>query len=94
MKKRPFTPCKLFYDAPQTVEIEVGDFLVTGALSCYLVQKAHRNRNKPQRWQLDCVRWPYEDLADDATCHPLVWYSRDRKRSTVGMIGLPAPSFR
>ena len=78
MRGQPYTPCKLYYDGWQ--EIEVGDFLKTPAGSAYLIQSIRQNKNKPYRRHLECLRWPVDEIPEGATVHPLHWYKRTKKR--------------
>lgn len=80
MRRTPYTPCKLFYDGGQT--LDVGHFLKTPGGSAYLIQKVRRNKNRSYRQHLDCVRWPIEEIPVDALTHPLHWYARKKKSGT------------
>jgi hypothetical protein len=82
--RAPFTTCKLFYDAARVVEI--GHFLLTPAGSAYLVQSVRTNRNRPHRKHMQCVRWPADEIPPGAIVHPLHWYARRRRTTTLAAI--------
>jgi hypothetical protein len=78
MRTKPaFTPCTLFYDGG--ARLEVGDYLKTPGGSAYLIQTVRQNRNRAYRRHLGCVRWPVEDIPDNAVVHALHWYVRKKK---------------
>lgn len=72
-RREPFTPCKLYIDGAQG--LSVGDFIVTSG-SAYLVQAFRASPSKPERRYLDCLRWPRDQIPDDARCYQLNWYRR------------------
>lgn len=74
----PYTPCKLYYDG--IMPALVGDFLKTPAGSAYKVTAAHRNRNRPTRQMLTCLRWPLQEIPRKATVLMLHWYPRKKKQ--------------
>lgn len=91
MKRQPYTPCSLFYDGQQA--IEVGHYLKTPAGSAYLIQKIRPNRNRAYRRHLQCVRWPANEIPAGATVHPLHWYPRIKRRGrTLGSLAQPRSS--
>jgi hypothetical protein len=82
-----FTPCKLYYDAPHVVAI--GDFLLTPAGSAYLVQTVRTNKNRPRRKHMQCLR-PADEIPTDAIVHPLHWYKRRPRVTTLAAIAARA----
>lgn len=72
--RRPYTPCKLFYDGAR--DLETGDYLRTSGGSAYLVQSIRQNRNRPYRKHLDVLRWPANEIPEGSRVHPLHWYVR------------------
>lgn len=79
MRTKPaFTPCQLFYDGG--ARLEIGDYLKTPGGSAYLIQTVRQNRNRTCRHHLECVRWPIDEIPDNAVVHPLHWYARKKKR--------------
>jgi hypothetical protein len=78
VRTRPaYSPCKIFYDG--AVDLQPGHYLVTPGGSGYLVQTTRRNRNKPYRQHLGCLRWPVGEIPKGAKVHPLHWYARKKK---------------
>ena len=78
MRTKPaFTPCKLFYDGG--ARLELGDYLRTPGGSAYLIQIVRPNGNRTYRRHLDCVRWPIDEIPENAVIHPLHWYARKRR---------------
>lgn len=77
--RQPYTPCKIFYDG--AADLKPGEYLRTPAGSAYLVQSTRRNRNKPFRQHLDCLRWPVAEIPADAKVYPLHWYARTKKKA-------------
>jgi hypothetical protein len=73
-RRQPFTPCKLYIDGAEG--LGAGDFIVTSGGSAYMVQKTRGSPSKPERLYLDCLRWPREQIPDDARCYQLNWYKR------------------
>lgn len=79
MRSKPaYTECKLYYDG--VAAIDVGHFLKTPAGSAYYITHMHQNRNRPFRRHLKCLRWPVNEIPEDAAVHPLYWYPRKKKR--------------
>jgi hypothetical protein len=74
IRRAPYSPCKLFYDGLQ--DVNGGDYIKTPAGSAYLVQSVRRNRNRPYRQHLGCLRWPAAEIPAGAKVHPLYWYKR------------------
>ncbi|PAW51044.1 hypothetical protein CKQ80_09620 [Pseudomonas moraviensis] len=74
MPKQPYTPCKLYVDGADG--IDVGDFIVTSGGSAYLVQTVRRGPNRPERAYMQCLRWPIDLIPDDAKRYQMTWYSR------------------
>lgn len=79
MTRAPYTPCKLYVDG--VFALEVGHFLVTTGGSAYLVQGIRQNKRRRFRRHLQCVRWPREEIPQDATVHEFTWYKRQRKKA-------------
>lgn len=74
------TECSLFYDAPDR-DVDAGDVIVSSGGSAYLVLRARRMRSKyVGRYMLRCLRISPAEIAETQTVHPLVWYSRNRRR--------------
>ncbi len=71
-KRAPYTPCKLYVDGADG--IEVGDFITTAAGSAYLGQTPRVSRTRPERKHMDCLRWP-TDLVPEMT-NVLQWMRR------------------
>lgn len=78
MRGEPYTPCRLFYDGMQP--IEVGDYLRTPAGSAYLITEIKPHRTRAYRHNLKCLRWPTSEIPAEATVHPLYWYRRQARR--------------
>lgn len=78
-RQPPYTPCKLYYDG--VAAVAVGHYLRTPAGSAYLVQGVRRDRKRPRRVHLNCVRWPVGEIPTTATVHPLHWYRRQKRRA-------------
>lgn len=74
MAKQPYTPCKLYVDGADG--LEVGDYIVTSGGSAYLVQTARRSQKRPERVHMQCLRWPIDLIPDDAKCYQMTWYPR------------------
>lgn len=71
---QPFTPCKLYIDGAG--DLSTGDYILTSGGSAYLVQVTRPSPSKPERLYLDCLRWPSDQIPDDARCYQLNWYRR------------------
>lgn len=80
MMRAPYTPCKLYVDG--IFALRIGEFLVSNGGSAYLVQAIRQNSKRPHRRHLSCVRWPREEIPQDATVHEFTWYKRRRRRLT------------
>lgn len=78
MKRQPYTECKLYYDG--NARVEEGHYLRMPAGSAYWVQAIRRDRRRPYRVHLRCLRWPVEEIPSDAVVHPLFWYPRSKRR--------------
>ena len=74
MPKQPYTPCKLFVDGAEGVD--VGDYIITSGGSAYLVQTARRSHKRPERVHMHCLRWPIDLIPADAKRYQMTWYSR------------------
>lgn len=81
MKRQLYMPCKLYVDG--VFALEVGHFLVSNGGSAYLVQGIRQNRRRRFRRHLDCVRWPVDDIPENAITHSFTWYSRKRRRGVT-----------
>lgn len=80
MRSRPaYTECRLYYHARR---VAVGDVLVTPGGSAYLVTEARQGR-RPGRWNLRCLRWPVDEVPDDAQVLPLYWFPRRAGAATT-----------
>ncbi|MEP7314260.1 MAG: hypothetical protein ABI859_16875 [Pseudomonadota bacterium] len=79
--RAPYTPCKLFYDS--LVRIEEGDYLKTRAGSAYRILRVRESKAHMCRNNLDCERWPADEIPPDAMVHDLVWYPRKRRAVTL-----------
>lgn len=77
--RAPYTPCKLFIDGADG--LDVGDYITTPAGSAYLVQAVRVSSTRPERKHLQCLRWPKAEIPDDARRMEMIWYSRDKRRS-------------
>jgi hypothetical protein len=73
-RKLPYTPCKLYIDGAEG--LEVGDYIVTSGGSVYLVQSARRSLTRPERLYMQCLRWPKDLIPEDAKRYQLNWYRR------------------
>lgn len=74
MPKQPYTPCKLYVDGADG--IDVGDYIVTSGGSAYLVQAARRSHKRPERVHMQCLRWPIDLIPADAKRYQMTWYNR------------------
>lgn len=78
MKRAPYTDCGLYVDGiPQ---LQVGDYLRTPAGSAYCVTQIRQHRTRPARRNLRCLRWPADEIPEDARVFALHWYPRARRR--------------
>ena len=84
MRAQAYTPCKLYYDGAQ--DLQVGDFLETPAGSAYLIQSVRRNKKRAYRQHLECLRWPVKEIPAKATVHPLHWYRRKKRTRTLASL--------
>ncbi|SDJ10801.1 hypothetical protein SAMN05216605_121133 [Pseudomonas abietaniphila] len=73
-RRQPYTPCKLYIDGAEG--LSAGDYIVTSGGSAYLVQSVRPSPSKPERVYLACLRWPCDQIPDDARCYQLNWYRR------------------
>ncbi|EPS4554928.1 MULTISPECIES: hypothetical protein [Pseudomonadaceae] len=71
---QPYTPCKLYIDGAD--DLSAGDYILTSGGSAYLVQATRPSPSKPERLYLDCLRWPPDQIPEDARCYQLNWYRR------------------
>lgn len=78
MRREPYTPCKLYIDADRP--IAVGQYLRTAGGSAYLIQGVKQHRTRPQRRNLECVRWPVAEIPADATVIELRWHPRSKRK--------------
>ena len=77
MAREPYTSCKLYVDGMPA--LEVGHYLRTPGGSGYFVAELRQHRTRPQRRNLRCLRWPVNEIPDDATVHELHWYRRIKR---------------
>lgn len=70
MRGEPFTPCKLRLDFGETPQKDC--FLVTDAGSAYRVERVAGRT-------LHCLRWPLEEVPDDALVMGWEWSKRSRR---------------
>ncbi|MCO2275023.1 hypothetical protein FA378_10985 [Pseudomonas aeruginosa] len=75
-RRAPYTPCNLYIDYADG--LAAGDYILTSGGSAYLVQATRPSPSKPERLYLDCLRWPSDQIPEDARCYQLNWYRRDR----------------
>lgn len=73
-RKAPYTECKLYIDGAHG--LAVGDYIVTSGGSAYLVQKMRQSPTRPLRRYLQCLRWPLDQIPEDARRYSLRWYRR------------------
>lgn len=71
---QPYTPCKLYIDGAG--DLSAGDYILTSGGSAYLVQATRPSPSKPERLYLDCLRWPPDQIPEDARCYQLNRYRR------------------
>lgn len=92
MRARPlFTPCRIFYDVePGDPGPKPGEYIRTqgkrGPGSAYRIETARRNRNRPERFHLLCIRWPPAEIPKSATVRPLFWYPRTKRAQRLSEI--------
>jgi hypothetical protein len=88
--RAPYTLCRIFYDsAPEEAPPQAGDFILTKAGSAYRVENVKQNRNQPQRRNLQCQRWPADQIPKDARVLPLVWYPRVKRSKRLSQLRRP-----
>ncbi len=68
-RHQPYTPCKLYIDGAEGMG--AGDYIVTSGGSAYLVQATRPSPSKPERLYLDCLRWPADQIPEDARLYQL-----------------------
>lgn len=80
MRSKPaYSECRIFIDGlPQ---LAIGNYIVTSGGSAYRVQEMRPSPSNPQRRYLKCLRWPLEEIPEDATVYTLRWYRRNPKRA-------------
>lgn len=77
--REPGTPCKMYVDGiPQ---LQAGDFITTPAGSAYLVQTIRPSPSIAHRRYLGCVRWPIDEIPDEARRFEIRWYRRAKRRA-------------
>jgi hypothetical protein len=80
----PFTPCRIFLDIPTGhAPPTPGQYIQTqgkrGPGSAYRIDEARQNRNRPERFNLRCTRWPSDQIPASAEVWPLFWYPRKKR---------------
>nr|WP_225903953.1 hypothetical protein [Pseudomonas shirazica] len=73
-RRQLFTPCKLYIDGADG--LSAGDYILTSGGSAYLVQVTRPSPSRPDRLYLGCLRWPPDEIPEDARCYQLNWYRR------------------
>jgi hypothetical protein len=81
--KPAYTPCRIFYDVSDGCEVSIGHFLKSTGGSVYRVQDLRRDKHRKERLHLTCLRWPENEIPKRAKVHPLHWYPRKKRTTTL-----------
>lgn len=76
-----YTPVKLYYMTLRAPK--VGQFLQAQSRggSTYLIQGVRASPRIRARWNLNCIRWPANEVPEGSTVLPIHWFKREKRRA-------------